>query len=428
MKRKKSKLLAFSLLALCFACLAFGVYALKNATLTVSGTIGFTAHDCMVEVEAYIEGDGLTEAGVTATDGHPSEERALNFKSGTNVVTVGGATEEEWEKLGEINDTIYFTDLTDDGAPAPITMTFKVTNLSVYDVYARIANVIDLKEKGVTVVVTEGDQIMQEANESATDETVLTAVFTLDTTKVTDAGLSEGFELKLDFGKYVAPTGGEEGGDVVLNEGEVLVEEDFVFKKYGEEWSLIRYLGEDATVTLPALSPENTNYMVGRDVSTTEMEEEMIQAGISMEDQETSMAYLASFSPFMMNSTINKVVVPSSVTGFGLSSFMMSSVVEVEFEETTNFTTIGCGAFNACTSLTILEIPDSVTTIRNGSLHNIGVSSIVIPENVVTMETLVLYQNENLTAIYCMAESQPETWADGWNGNENVTPIFGYQG
>ena len=274
MKRKKSKLLAFSLLALCFACLAFGVYALKNATLTVSGTIGFTAHDCIVEVEAFIEGDGLTLAGVTATDGHPSEERALNFKSGTNVVTVGGATEEEWEKLGEINDTIYFTDLTDDGAPAPITMTFKVTNLSVYDVYARIANVIDLQEKGVTVVVTEGDQIMQEANESATDETVLTAVFTLDASKVTDAGLSEGFELKLDFGKYVAPTGGEESGE---NTGNLEhVDELFDFKNLPEVEEIISIL-------------ETNGYTVTRDYVT--VGEEQVLTGFFAVKEDSEKAY-----------------------------------------------------------------------------------------------------------------------------------------
>jgi len=217
MKKKKSRLLAFSLLALCVACLAFGVYALKNATLTVSGTVGFTAHDCMVNVKAYIEGDGLTEAGTTATDGHPSEERALNFRNAnSNEITVGGATQGDWNKTDEIKDVIYFTDLTDSGTVAPITMTFRLTNLSVYDVYARIANIDDLTEKGVSVVVSD-EVVMQESNDSATDEAVLTAVFTLDTTKVTDAGLMEGFELKLDFGKNSTGNQGgeEEGGDDV---------------------------------------------------------------------------------------------------------------------------------------------------------------------------------------------------------------------
>jgi len=224
MRKNKSKLMAFSLLALCVACLAFGVYALKNATLTVSGTVGFTAHDCMVNVKAYIEGDGITADGTTATDGHPSEERALTFRNvDSNEITVGGESSTEWDKTGEIKDVIYFTDLTDTGTPAPITMTFKLTNLSAYDVYATIANETDLLAKGVTVVVSD-EVVMQESNDTATDEAVLTAIFTLDTSKLDENGLMEGFELKLDFGKYVAPTGGEEGGE---DEGEQTGDVDF---------------------------------------------------------------------------------------------------------------------------------------------------------------------------------------------------------
>jgi len=216
MRKNKSKLMAFSLLALCVACLAFGVYALKNATLTVSGTVGFTAHDCIVNVKAYIEGDGITANGTTATDGHPSEERALTFRNvDSNEITVGGESSTEWDKTGEIKDVIYFTDLTDTGTPAPITMTFKLTNLSAYDVYAKIANETDLLAKGVTVVVSD-EVVMQESNDTATDEAVLTAIFTLDTSKLDENGLMEGFELKLDFGKYVENNqGGGEGDEVV---------------------------------------------------------------------------------------------------------------------------------------------------------------------------------------------------------------------
>jgi len=405
MKRKKSKLLAFSLLALCFACLAFGVYALKNATLTVSGTIGFTAHDCMVEVEAYIEGDGLTEAGVTATDGHPSEERALNFKSGTNVVTVGGATEEEWEKLGEINDTIYFTDLTDTGAPAPITMTFKVTNLSVYDVYARIANVIDLKEKGVTVVVTEGDQIMQEANDSeedVTDETTLTAVFTLDTTKVTDAGLSEGFELKLDFGKYVAPTGGEEGGEETEDR---IVYNDFEFINEEGVYTLVKYNGTDTVVNLPETAPDgSSDYILGKFFDTTdEYEAFMTDNGNIPEDgsaQDIMMQKFLNYGPFAFNSTVTEVNVPANVTKIGIAFTGAQALTTINFADGSKLKELGTFSFGATgTSLQTITLPEGLEIIGVESFNSSAVSVVNLPNSVKEIRTGAFGYASNLTQI-----------------------------
>ena len=160
MRNKKNKLLAFSLLALCVACLAFGVYALKNATLTVTGTVGFTAHDCMVKVVALIEGDGYdTATSTTDGDSAPSESRPLDFNGSSNEMIVGGATETDWTKTGTITETIYFTDLTPSGAPQPIVMTFNLTNQSAYDVEATIANAIDLAEFGVSVT-TDGPVVM----------------------------------------------------------------------------------------------------------------------------------------------------------------------------------------------------------------------------------------------------------------------------
>ena len=53
-KRKFSMLLNIAVLCLCVAAIAFGVYSAKNASLNVTGTIGFQAHNCQVKVEGYI--------------------------------------------------------------------------------------------------------------------------------------------------------------------------------------------------------------------------------------------------------------------------------------------------------------------------------------------------------------------------------------
>jgi len=210
MRNKKNKLLAFSVLALCVACLAFGVYALKNATLTVNGTVGFTAHDCLVYVVAEIEGDGVAvDANGTVTPnnhGEPSEKRDLiiNKDENSNEMLVGGASESEWEKVAPVG-AIYFTDLTDSGEVAQIKMTFTLTNQSAYSVTASISNEqFDL----ANIVVGASEEITLEKGATGT----LTATFDLN---ANDNGEypevnNLPFEVKLDFRK--ATTGGNQGG------------------------------------------------------------------------------------------------------------------------------------------------------------------------------------------------------------------------
>jgi len=222
MKKRKSKILSFSILALCLACLAFGVYALKNATLTVNGTVGFTAHDCMVSVASTIMNDAVelneeTNKLEPNQHGAPSEERTL-FET---IETLGGATEDEWEMEKAVG-AIYFTDLTETGDVATITMKFTITNKSAYPVYAKITNATI---EGVTTNVTGDGSVMQKANaEDDSDVAVLTATFALNKTYADEFDLvgeylpmeSLPFEVKLEFGKYTEPV---HTGDPVVQIG-----------------------------------------------------------------------------------------------------------------------------------------------------------------------------------------------------------------
>ena len=222
MKKRKSKILSFSILALCLACLAFGVYALKNATLTVNGTVGFTAHDCMVSVASTIMNDAVelneeTNKLEPNQHGAPSEERTL-FET---IETLGGATEAEWEMEKAVG-AIYFTDLTETGDVATIIMKFTITNKSAYPVYAKITNATI---EGVTTNVTGDGSVMQKANaEDDSDVAVLTATFALNKTYADEFDLvgeylpmeSLPFEVKLEFGKYTEPV---HTGDPVVQIG-----------------------------------------------------------------------------------------------------------------------------------------------------------------------------------------------------------------
>ncbi len=53
-KRKFNFIIDIAVLCLCVAAIAIGVYSAKQATLNVSGTIGFNAHDCEVAVSGVM--------------------------------------------------------------------------------------------------------------------------------------------------------------------------------------------------------------------------------------------------------------------------------------------------------------------------------------------------------------------------------------
>ena len=53
--KKKKRVVGIALIALCLSMLAFGVYAAKQASLNVNGTVGFNAHNCQAEVEVLLK-------------------------------------------------------------------------------------------------------------------------------------------------------------------------------------------------------------------------------------------------------------------------------------------------------------------------------------------------------------------------------------
>lgn len=65
-----------------------------------------------------------------------------------------------------------------------------------------------------------------------------------------------------------------------------------------------------------------------------------------------------------------------------------------------NITSIGRGAFNGCTNLTNITIPDSVTSIGAWSFSRINnLTSVVIPNGITTLSDCAFYGNTGLTTI-----------------------------
>ena len=136
MKRKFSMFLNIAMLALCVCAIAIGVYSAKTASLNVTGTIGFNAHNCDVEISGYIYGHSLTEIGTPVEK--PTQDSEKQYLTYIEDGTTKQATETAPLKIsapaGELNfGDVYFSDMGDLGEVEPIYIVLDITNTSMFD-------------------------------------------------------------------------------------------------------------------------------------------------------------------------------------------------------------------------------------------------------------------------------------------------------
>ncbi|MBE5737410.1 MAG: leucine-rich repeat domain-containing protein [Clostridiales bacterium] len=105
-----------------------------------------------------------------------------------------------------------------------------------------------------------------------------------------------------------------------------------------------------------------------------------------------------------------------SVTGYTGSS---TNVYIPATHEDKLVTAIGEAAFNNCSLLSNIIIPNTIKSIGNYAFRAcFSLESIVIPNSVTTIGENVFYFCTVLDTIYCEAEDKPTGWDSNWNRND----------
>ena len=289
-KRKFNLLLQIATLCLCVAAIAFGVYSAKTASLNVSGTIGFEAHNCKVGVVAHLTGDGvINTAGnmVASPDGNVRRtalEKVATFTNDANGTIDFGS--------------LYFADMdTVNGKAAPIKMTFTITNNSAFAIKASVT--LPKNNNDVTVLADK-DSIKIEQGTNKTGEITLT--FTLNNPEASLATALNLSTIKFDFTKFefkksdievkytetALPNGNGLLSNYYIKYGQGTVNTTPNVTKYDINWFIIGTYGTDGQIkplnpsndfTKTLSATENTGKILNNDVTYAFMSDYILTSG-----------------------------------------------------------------------------------------------------------------------------------------------------
>ena len=195
MKKRKFSLI-LNILAICLSVCAItiGVFAIKNATLNLSGSVGFKAHNCDVDVLAKVYNDSVSSTALGGDSVQTGVPRPVaNAKMYTAQVRQGTANPINFNKL-------YFCDMTTGGKIAPIYIELVLTNQSDYDVDASVS--VSLTPSNTNVKVIKPLEVtLKDKNQSDADGKTKTVKVTLKLNQKADLTENVSFAITLNMCK-----------------------------------------------------------------------------------------------------------------------------------------------------------------------------------------------------------------------------------
>lgn len=345
-KRKFSMLLNIAVLCLCVAAIAIGVYSAKNASLNVTGTIGFVAHDCKVEVYGKITG-AVDSSNNTITANTGTATVIFEESEGTGKLVTEN-TNNSWN-IGDI----YFDDLNTSGNTIAndivITLTLKNVSES-YDITATIIpNTPDIIVEDVTF---SGGNYSGYVCVLSKDKTVITATITLKLYAEQNITAKNNFGIDLKFEKPQKVTA----------------------------YTDMLTFTEDSTKYQSTVKQKDSN-ISGECIVPS--------AYVGADDNIYLVSGVGSNLYALNSKSLTKVEIPYSFTEIGAYCFSSNtSVTEVILPS--SLRKINSGAFEGCSSLISINIPKGVTLIAASkeSYYGLTFESCTNLENVTIPITL----------------------------------------
>ena len=190
-KRKFNLLLNIATLCLCIAAIAFGVYSAKQASLNVSGTIGFTAHNCLVNITGNYKA-------------YTSDNLATRKTNALTETNVGGSASADYNKTLPIEGTLYFSDLATDNHGHEIEFELTIKNNSPFKitVKAPAPTLTTAESVAITSVTgsTSNASFTLEQKDATNSSTTIFLKFTLaDIEKAAEIANTSKFNINLSF-------------------------------------------------------------------------------------------------------------------------------------------------------------------------------------------------------------------------------------
>ena len=116
-------------------------------------------------------------------------------------------------------------------------------------------------------------------------------------------------------------------------------------------------------------------------------------------------------------SSLTAITIPEGVTSIENEAFRgCSSLTAITLPE--GVTSIGEWAFSGCSGLTAITLPEGVTSIRYDAFSSCSsLTTIVLPKSVEYISSGAFADCSELTDVYCYAETVPGTEADAFDGS-----------
>lgn len=459
MKRKSRIIINIMTLCLCISAIAFGVYSAKNASLDITGTIGFNAHDCDVRVFATMTG------GATIGSDRSLTEHTSNFGDSNNYKLISSKNtqaENTWT-FGDVSfDDVNNTD--GSKKAKDIVITIMMYNESKFSVKATYNQNFITNEK-ITTTVKSSAEITMGADQTKANAQTMVVTLTLtddneNISKITCGDL-------LNFEKYTAPTeslnlefaiASDNQGAMVKSLGtctdttivipeEVTLAGETTPRKVTEigmaalcnTAKLAELIGLDETELLAALGleksqkPNIVNLTISDNVTTIGV---YAFAGCNSLNLTIGNNPLLVFNPenmMFLGGNLNSIVVDKANTKYNDGNGS-----NVLIETATNKLLVGsdngvipdgvveiCSvAFSFCTNIESMVIPDSVTTM--GQSVFLGCSNL---KNVTLSRNLTILNNdtfENCTSLKSIniPKNVTQIEGDAFDGCTNLETII----